>query len=111
MRTRWNRWIFSDESRLELYNEKMERWSKERPNPKPKFLQSLMILDAIAFKGKSSLIFIKGTIDNLKFQEIFQETWSTFRQLHPRGFIFQQDGAAPHRSKSTENGYENINDM
>jgi len=103
MRTRWNRWIFSDESRFELYYAKKGRWSKERPkNPRPKFPQSLMIWGEITFIGKSPLIFIKGTIDSLKYQEICQEAWLTFRQLHPRGFTFQQGRATPHRSKSTE---------
>jgi len=55
------------------------RYSK---NPRPKFPQSLMIYGAITFKGKSPLIFIKGTIDSLKYQEILQEAWPTFRQLH-----------------------------
>jgi len=63
MQTRWNRWIFSDESRFELYYAKIERWRKERPkNSRPKFPQSLMIWGDITFKGKSPLIFIKGTI-------------------------------------------------
>ena len=53
-------------------------------------------------KGKSPLIFIKETIDSIKYQEILQEAWPTFRQLHPWEFTFQQDGATPHRSKSTE---------
>ena len=49
---------------------------KERPrNPKAKFPQSLMILVAITFKGKSPFIFIKGTIDSLKYEEILQEAW------------------------------------
>jgi len=59
-------------------------------------------LGAITFKGKSPLIFIKGTIDSLKYQEIIQEAWTKFRQLHPRRFTFQQDGATPNHSKSTE---------
>ena len=61
-----------------------------------------MIWGAITFKEKLPLIFIKGTIDSLKYQEILQEAWSTFRQLHQRGFTFQQDGATKYRSKSTE---------
>jgi len=66
MWARWNRWIFSDESRFELYHAKIVRWSKERPkNPRPRFPQSLMIWGAITLKGKSLLIFIKRTIDSL----------------------------------------------
>jgi len=74
MRTRWNRWIFNDESRFELYSAKIGIGSKERlKNPKPKFPQSLMIWGAITFKGKSTYIFIKRTIDSLKYQKILQE--------------------------------------
>ena len=74
MRTRLNRWIFSDESRFKLYYGKIGRWSKERPkNSRPKFPQSLMISGAITFKEKSPLIFIKGTIDSLKYPEILPE--------------------------------------
>jgi len=101
--TRWNRLIFSDESRFELYYAKIGRWSRDRPkNSRPKFSLSLMIWGYITFKKKSPFIFIKGTIDSLKYQEIFQEAWPKFRQLHPRGFTFQQNGATPHRSRSTE---------
>jgi len=55
----------------------------------------------ITFKEKSPLIFIKGTIDSLKYQEILQKAWPPFRQL-PLKFTFQRDGATPHHSKSTE---------
>jgi len=56
-------------------------------------------MGTITFKRKSPLIFI---IDSLKYQEILQEAWPTFQQLHPQRFTFQQDGATPHRSKLTE---------
>ena len=53
MRTKWNRWIFSNESRFELHSAKIGRWSEEGlKNPRPKFPQLLMIWGAITFKGK-----------------------------------------------------------
>jgi len=48
------------------------------------------------------MIWGKETNDSLIYQEILQEAWPTFRQLHPLGFTFQQNGTTQHRSKSTE---------
>ena len=64
-KTRWNNWIFSDESKFELYDYKNRRWARSKP--------SLMIWGAISSKGKSKLIFIRGIVNSKKYQEILKE--------------------------------------
>lgn len=100
--TRWHNWIFSDESRFELYDMKGKRWGKTRPEvPAPKFGPSLMIWGAISSTGKSKLIFIRGTVNSKKYQEILAEAEQSLLFLQRKSFIFQQDGATSHTSKST----------
>ena len=101
-RTRWSQWIFSDESRFQLFRCREGRWAKERPRiGKPKFGPSLMVWGAISLKGKSTLIMIKGSINSIKYQEILTTAEPSIKQLYPRSFTFQQDGASSHTSKTT----------
>lgn len=100
--TRWHSWIFSDESRFELYDLKGKRWGKTRPKvAAPKFNPSLMIWGAISSTGKSKLIFLRGTINSEKYQEVLTEAQQSLLTLQPKSFIFQHDGATCHTSKST----------
>lgn len=100
--TRWHNWIFSDECRFELYDMKGKRWGKTRPQVSvPKFGPSIMIWGAISSTGKSKLIFIKGTVTSQKYQEIMAEAEESLLTLQPKSFVFQQDGATSHTSKST----------
>lgn len=100
--TNWGKWIFSDECRFELYDMKGKRWGKTRPQvPCPKFGPSIMIWGAISSTGKSKLIFIKGTVNSQKYQEILAEAEDSLLGLQPKSFVFQHDGATSHTSKST----------
>ena len=106
-KTRWSQWVFSDESRFELFRCRAGRWAKERPRiGKPKFSPSLMIWGAISLRGKSILVKVRGSIDSIKYQEILTVAEPSIKQLYPRSFTFQQDGASSHTSKSTLNWFE-----
>lgn len=101
-KTRFFNWVFSDESKFQLYSSKNARWSKQPQRiPKPKFGKSLMVWGGISSKGKSKLIFIKGTVNSQRYQEILTEALPSLRHLHPNKFTFQQDGATCHTSKAS----------
>lgn len=43
-KTKWGRWIFSDESRFQLFTNCVRRWSTATPKkPRPKFPQAIMV--------------------------------------------------------------------
>jgi len=110
LKTRWYRWVFSDESKFQLFSHKNKRWSKEIPRIcTPKFGKSLMVWGAISSKGKSKLIFTKGSVDSKIYQGILQEATPSIRELHPKDFMFQQDGATCHTSKSTMDYLSSLN--
>ena len=107
MRTHWGRWIFSDESRFDLFRVQVKRWAKERPRVgRPKFCPGIMVWGAIGLRGKSDLIVVKGTINSLKYQDILSAALPSIQRLCPRGFVFQQDGASCHTSRSTRKYFE-----
>lgn len=109
-KTKWGRWVFSDESKFELFRATVGVWSKKRQRiGRSKFTPSLMVWGAISIKGKSDLIFIKGSIDSEKYQETLEKAFPTLQMLHPSGFVFQQDGASCHTSKSTHTWFVSRN--
>ena len=69
--------------------------------PRPKYSPGIMVWGAISYRGKSDLIIVKGTVDSVKYQEILTKAEPKLKQLYPRGFIFQQDGARCHTSGSS----------
>ena len=84
------RWMFSDESKFQLFANKNKRWLKESPRIcTPKYEKSLMAWGAIIFNGKSKLIFIKGSVDSKMYQDILQEAQPSIRELHSKDFIIQ----------------------
>lgn len=103
LRTKWGRWVFTDESRFQLYTNKRGRWAKERPQiGRPKYNPGIMVWGGFSSKGKTDLVVIRGKVDSKKYQEIMESVQATIKDLHPAGFILQQDGATPHTSKSTK---------
>lgn len=102
-KTRFGRWIFTDESMFELYSNRVGVWSKTRPKKeKPKWNPRLMVWGAISVKGKSILVKIRDKIDSKKYQEILEKALPSIRKILPK-FILMQDGATPHTSRSTKN--------
>lgn len=106
-KTKWGSWIFTDESRFELFRHKIRRWAKVRPEiGVPKFGPSLMVWGGISYKGKTKLIMIRGTINSEKYQDIMSEAEPSIKTLFPRYFTFQQDNAPCHVSLSTTNWFK-----
>ena len=102
-KTRWNRWIFSDKSRFQLYRHQEGLWAKKRPSVGvPKFGPSIMVWGAISTRGKSDLVVVRGIINSSKYQEVLNSVEDNFKGLFPSGFVFQQDRATCHTSKSTK---------
>lgn len=68
-----------------------------------------MVWGSISKKGKSNLVFIRGTMNSQKYQETLESAWPTLQNHHPRGFIFQQDGATCHTSRSSREWFASNN--
>jgi transposase len=101
-KTRWNNWIFSDESRFQLYTNKIGRWAKKRPTiGKPKFGPAVMVWGAISNKGTSDLQIIHGIINSEKYIKTLTAADKKIRLLKGNNFMFVQDGATCHTSRVT----------
>ena len=74
-----------------------------------------MIWACFSTKGKSDLVFIEGTVNSTVYQQILNDELLKYIEKYFSGFeyIFQQDNAPCHTSKSTTNYLEsnNINTM
>jgi hypothetical protein len=100
--TRWFNWVFSDESRFQLYRNLNGRWGKKRKScERTKFGKSIMVWGGIGSKGKTELQVVKGNINSEKYQEILIRAENELKGLYPKGFVFVQDGASCHTSRST----------
>jgi transposase len=107
----WNKVIFSDESSFVLpIGENGKIWRKKGEGLKPqnttrslKHPASQMLWGCMTSQGLGRKIFVKGMINSLKYQEILSEgLLFTLEDIHSHGeWIFQQDLASPHSSKST----------
>ena len=78
------------------------------------FSKKLMVLGGVSWYGKTDIHFIDpGTKVNkeLYIELLDKKLLPDCRQLHPNGFILQQDGASSHTSDDTQNylRHENIN--
>ena len=104
METDWSRVIFSDESYFQAYTNYLKIWAKTRPSASiPKFPSKVMIWDAISLRGLHPLKVTRGHVNSESYQQILHECLITSaRVLYPDGFIFQQDNATPHTSRSTK---------
>jgi hypothetical protein len=67
-----------------------------------------MIWGAISFKGKSKLIITRGNMKSSKYQEILKEAERSIKVLHPKKFIFQQDGATCYTSVASINWLKSV---
>lgn len=112
----WNRIIFSDESKFDVYvgdsrkriiRSKGEAFHKECLKRTVKFAKGIMIWGCMSSKGLGTLEFINGTVNAEKYQQTLNDSLlPNIEKLHPDGnFIFQQDGASSHTAKSTKNWF------
>lgn len=100
---KWNTTIFSDETIFQFYRNKKKQWTKGRRvrKPVPSHGPQVTAWGGISSRGKTSLVFVEGTIDAHKYCEILEEHLLEFSTKFPDGWRFQQDNAPPHRAKVT----------
>lgn len=104
----WNKIIFSDESRIELFPrcrnivrrpKGSNRYDKKYVVPSKKFSPSLMVWGAIRSDGKRVLLRCTRNVDQHYYQELLSKGLS---DVYNTRFIFQQDGATSHTAKTTK---------
>ena len=104
--------VFSDECRFCQMNDSTWRWIRRGDESddvyydKTKYPQnSIMVFAAIGHDFKSKLIIVDGTVDEIEYRRIFNES-GICEKLNPiynaGGFIFMQDGAPAHTCKTTK---------
>ena len=108
LNTDWSRVIFSDESYFQAYSNILLLWAKSRPQiPMPKFPPKILIWGAICQRGLLPIHIARGHIDSDSYQQILLNCLLKHAdKLYPDGYIFQQDNATPHTSKSTRSFFE-----
>ena len=69
-----------------------------------KFPVKVMMFGAISHEVKSDILFINGTVNAAKYQEVLAEAGiKQFLRRHPHPSVeFMEDGASAHRAKSTK---------
>ena len=118
----WNKWIFTDEKWFYIGgvkgNEKM--WvSMQDPDPEERYVGTVkhptkvMVWGGVSFHGRSALHFFDSSVDSEEYQNAVQEAmlgclWDKEWMGCDPGvpYVFQQDGARCHTSKSTEDWLE-----
>jgi transposase len=100
---KWDTTIFSDETIFQFYRTKKEQWTKHgKPRkPAPSHGPQVSAWGGISSRGKTSLVFVDGTINAHKYCEILEHHLLEFAANFPAGWRFQQDNAPPHRAKVT----------
>jgi len=111
--TVWRNVIFSDESSFELHGTVPRVWSKNgshRKVPRPKFSPKIMIWGAISYEKKIPLWIVKGTMKSENYQECLTDQLVPFlRRQRDKNYIFQQENAPCHTSRSTREFFEQKN--
>ena len=108
--------FFSDESKIDLgsFSHDLIRldpnkriWDEDTYNlinrPQKKFEKSLMIAGGINFYGLSKLMFLDGTMNEFSYGQallFYKEDIEKIEKENKIKIIFEQDGAASHKSKS-----------
>lgn len=111
---KWNSVIYSDESQFEVcigdhrkrvIRTNAEAYQNDCLKRTVKFPKSLMVWGCMSAQGVGQLAFIEGRVNSQKYQEILENYLlpSIEGLKNSEGeFIFQQDGASSHTSKSTK---------
>jgi transposase len=121
----WGKWLFSDEKNFVLFrapNSQSDRVyclsrGEVRPKMIPKYSQSVMVWGGISVGGRTKLIFLKKgqrLSSDTYVSDILEpavadinarrstKTGSTKKLFRDtKKWVFQQDGAPPHRAKNT----------
>ena len=109
----WKQVVFSDETWIQVREngriQFVRRCVGEAYNPAyvvttTKFPVKVMMFGAISHEVKSDILFINGTINVAKYQEVLAEAGiKQFLRRPPHPSVeFMEDGAPAHRAKSTK---------
>ena len=108
--SRWQQWIFSDESQVVLSDEKkvyVWRRSDEAHNPQlvcpaSRRKISLMIWGCVTYDGVGTLTPVNGTIDAQAYINILDDNlWPVIaKNFADKPYVFQDDNAPVHRARS-----------
>lgn len=107
-KTDWENVVFSDESAFQLDHNAHTVWAESQASaivPKCKYSKKVMIWGAFSAKGKSKLFFVEKTLKSDGYQALIKSHLLPFtRKNHKNNsFIFQQDNAPCHVSRSLKN--------
>lgn len=122
--TYWNKVIWSDESKFELFssNRQVKVWRKVNKAYEPKNMVptvkhgggSVMVWGCMSADGVGNLVFIDGKMDQYVYKNILrQNLLSSARKLNLESdFVFQQDNDPKHTARSVKqwmaNNIENV---
>lgn len=110
----WNKILWSDESKFELFSTKRKVivWRKPRTEMDPKNLVptvkhgggSVMIWGCMAASGAGKLVFIDGRMDQFVYRNILEQNlMESARQLNIESdFVFQHDNDPKHTARSVK---------
>jgi hypothetical protein len=114
--TNWSTVIFSDEKDWNIFHPgKMGVWvlpgDPVPPRETVKFQRPIKTWAAFSVRGKSSLLEYKGNVRAPDYQQIVNDGLLPLiqRDFRRGGYLFQQDGATPHTTRSTQTWLQNHN--
>src|ERR687896_167699 len=120
-KTEWEKIIWSDESRFELFNNDSRNWVWRRSNErfdidclKPTVKNSIgvMVWGCFCNNRIGPLVIVEGTLNSDRYIELLEEHLLPFlNNLNIENCIFQDDNASCHASKKTKSWKEsNLNE-
>jgi transposase len=105
----WNKIIFSDESRFELFNNDSHNWvwrkvdekyKKECLKPTVKKSIGIMVWGCFHKDGIGPLVIVEGNINGVKYRELLEEHLLPFyNALNHEDYLFQDDNAPCHTAR------------
>jgi hypothetical protein len=95
---------------FQLFRHKTRLWGKTRRNIKaPTRSPQITVWSGISTRGSTPLIFIEGSVDTQKYIEILEKDLiKTMDNLYTDGYIFQQDNAPIHKSRTAKKWFADI---
>lgn len=113
----WQQIVFSDEKKWNLDGPDGHRCYCHDLRKEPQVFSkrqfgggSVMTWAAFGWNGKTKTVFVNGTVNSNKYQDLLQMNLLTVaRVIGGRNWTFQQDNAPCHASKSTKEWFERKN--
>ena len=108
LRHPWSRTVFSDEKNFLLFppinHHNDVVWTSEAQPQEAiveRYCPQVRVWGAISSSGKSKLIVYEGTLSAERYIHVLEEALPSLNRVNGSDWIFQQDGAAPHRAAIT----------